>query len=67
MPGQSSKNSSSTSSKASTKPTTSEYRDSSSTYSFDPKEDDTRRQKATDAETKRLMQAAYKNSVRMGI
>ncbi|KAF2973142.1 hypothetical protein GQX73_g271 [Xylaria multiplex] len=67
MPQQSSTAFSSTSSKTSTKPATSEQRDSSSTYSYDPKQDATQQQKDKDAEIKRLMQTAYKNSVRMGL
>ncbi|GAW18373.1 hypothetical protein ANO14919_078480 [Xylariales sp. No.14919] len=67
MPGQSSTTFSSTSSKTPTKPAAGEYLDSSSTYSYDPKKDAAQQQKDKDDEAKRLMQSAYKNSVRMGL
>ncbi|KAJ8127102.1 hypothetical protein O1611_g6534 [Lasiodiplodia mahajangana] len=66
MPAQSSTTFTSPS-KTSTKPMTEEYRDSSSVYSYDPKGESTQRQKDKDGETKRLMQTAYKNSIKMNI
>ncbi|KAK5632846.1 hypothetical protein RRF57_008560 [Xylaria bambusicola] len=58
MPGQSSTTFSSIS-KTSNKPVTGETRDSSSTYSYDPKKDRTQGKKDKDDETKRLIDSKF--------